>query len=498
METMITLTRLCFAALVLSGATGGALAQSNSDGTRGLDRTSPFNEDLRIVGGEEVSNPQARPWQVALYRMSDGKMNFLCGGSVISVNWVLTAAHCIIGGSAAKPGDYAIVERATQIDFALNGDVGHGGRRLAARRIIVHEGYDAAKSENDIALIELAAPAQATPVPFAWANTSGLEAPGKNAVVTGWGQLREIRRDEQGRPFDAQSGQPVTSANSQLYLDNKLRQVELPLVATASCREDYKTSAKVIDARTLCAGVAQGGKDSCQGDSGGPLVGRDEKQFFVQIGVVSWGNGCGRAGFPGVYTRVSAFEAWLREKTGIRQDQPSTETQQVADNLLGLSNAAGLSVSIAPGTQLRVGQKMQFRVTTRQAGYLLLFDVSPEGALTQIFPNENSLKSATGKLVNSNRVDPGRPLLVPNPANPYEGFEMSVDPPAGEGRVVGVLSEKPTKWLNTPQKPRTFESRSDSLGYLGTLGRVLERGVVVQGRDSPGFSAVVVPYAVVQ
>jgi len=492
---MMTLMRMLIACLI-AAATTCAHAQSGRDESRGMNRAPPFNEELRIVGGEVVSSVNAWPWQIALYRLNGGKMSFLCGGSVIAQKWVLTAAHCI--KDASRAGDYAVVEHATQIDFVLDGNAQHGGRRLAVRRIVVHEQYDAAKSENDIALIELATPSQTTPVPYGVAQASGSEATGKNAVVTGWGQLREIKEDEQGRPLDAVSGQTITPENWNQYIDDKLRQVELPLVDIDSCKTAYANSRKSIDARTLCAGVAQGGRDSCQGDSGGPLVARDEKKFFVQIGVVSWGNGCGRPGFPGVYTRVSAFETWLADKTGIRQDRPSPDSQSVADALAAIGNPAGVSVGIAPGSRLRIGEKVQFRATTKQAGYLLLLDVSSNGTVTQIFPNEASLRSQTGQLPNANRVDPGRPRLVPNLSNPYEGFgRFEVEGPAGQGLLVGVLSKQPMTWLNTPQQPRSFESRSDALGYLATLGRVLDRGVVVEGKGAPDVSVATTSYTII-
>ena len=54
-----------------------------------------------------------------------------------------------------------------------------------------------------------------------------------------------------------------------------------------------------------------------QGDSGGPLVKIDQNNRAIQIGVVSNGNGCARAGFPGIYTKVAAYRKWIKQKSGI-------------------------------------------------------------------------------------------------------------------------------------------------------------------------------------
>jgi secreted trypsin-like serine protease len=493
-ETMSNLKQSWCAGLLLAAVVTPAVAQ------RGLGRV--FEEE-RIMGGEVVSSVKAWPWQVELYHndTSNGRLVFVCGGSVVAERWVLTAAHCI-GDAAQSPGDFAVVEGTLQIDFVLDESAGRNGRRIGVRRVITHERYDLAKKENDIALLELSAAAQSTPVPYARPGVATLEAAGKDAYVTGWGQLRETRKDALGRPVDAKTGQPITAANMQDYLDTKLRQLKIPLIASQSCREMYQNQAAVIDARNLCAGVPVGGKDSCQGDSGGPLVVRDDDtQFFVQIGVVSWGAGCGEPGSPGVYTRVSAFEGWLRDRTEIRQDKPSTEeTQDVVQNAFNQGNAAGLSVSFVQGTTLKVGQKVQFRVTTKKPGYLLLFDVLPDGTVAQIFPNKRSLSTPTGEMPNATRLEPDRPLLVPNPANPFEGFTFGVAPPAGPGQLVAILTEEPMKGLNIPAQPRSFDSRADALGFVATLNRVLNkprtRGIVVE--DAPVPSMVITPYAIVQ
>lgn len=72
------------------------------------------------------------------------------------------------------------------------------------------------------------------------------------------------------------------------------------------CNEDYDG---VIEESMICAGVPEGGKDSCHGDSGGPLV-IDRKL----VGLVSWGFGCAKPGYPGVYTNVAYFKDWVDQQ----------------------------------------------------------------------------------------------------------------------------------------------------------------------------------------
>ncbi|HLN08277.1 MAG TPA: serine protease, partial [Xanthobacteraceae bacterium] len=314
-------------------------------------------EDTRIVGGEPAVG-KTWPWQIALYRRNnDGKFQFICGGSLISGRWVLTAAHCFgEDGGSRNAGDYLVVEGTKRIDLTMKSEPTKGGRRLAIRRIIVHEGFSHAM-ENDIALLELASPASSTPVPYGRPDTVALETPGRRGVVTGWGYLKSMKRDpNRGNTWvDAHTGDPISPDNIHSYIDDTLRQVDLPLIGWQECREAYDKQPRSgsVDGRNLCAGEAQGGRDSCQGDSGGPLVMRDEHGFYVQIGVVSWGLGCGEPGVPGVYTRIAAFDGWLRRNTGIRQDQPSTDGQQVVLDALPEGNPAGLSVTFTHGPQLR-------------------------------------------------------------------------------------------------------------------------------------------------
>lgn len=85
----------------------------------------------------------------------------------------------------------------------------------------------------------------------------------------------------------------------------------LPVVRNDQCKKAFTAFKTVqIDERVLCAGYLQGRKDSCQGDSGGPLIAAYQSQFY-QVGVVSYGFRCAAEGYPGVYTRVTAFLDWI-------------------------------------------------------------------------------------------------------------------------------------------------------------------------------------------
>uniref|UniRef100_A0A8C2Z6M4 Peptidase S1 domain-containing protein n=1 Tax=Cyclopterus lumpus TaxID=8103 RepID=A0A8C2Z6M4_CYCLU len=155
------------------------------------------------------------------------------------------------------------------------------------QRIHLHQYYDDESHDYDLALLKLERPAAARPACLP-PPTHQLE-PGLLCWVTGWGSTLS-------------------------YASNVLQKVDVRLVSEEAC---VRTYGHLVTPRMLCAGYRSGDKDACQGDSGGPLVCQEPSGRWFLAGVVSWGRGCGRPDYYGVYTRVTRLTDWIQQQDAL-------------------------------------------------------------------------------------------------------------------------------------------------------------------------------------
>ncbi|PDT04862.1 peptidase C14 [Rhizobium chutanense] len=152
------------------------------------------------------------------------------------------------------------------------------------------------------------------------------------------------------------------------------------------------------------------------------------------------------------------------------------------ENTLKSDNDAGVAVDMLPGTSVGIGDKVAMRVSTKKPGYLILVDIDASGKLTQLYPNKRSMGLKPTAKSGDNRLDPARPVVVPDARNPYIGFEYQVEGPAGVGMVVAILSDKPIEVLDLPDVPTPLVGQRAAFNYVYDLARSLR----IVGDDETG------------
>ncbi|CAD0199053.1 unnamed protein product [Chrysodeixis includens] len=264
----------------------------------------------RIVSGRNTSIA-AVPWQVSLRE----KTYPICGGSVVTDVWLLTAAHCLLRA------------RASELSVRLGSSwKTHGGEMYDVKECYVHPRYVSKTKTNDVGLVRLYSPlrfsSRVLPIRLV-AREARLPA-NEPAIVSGWGKLKTndvglvrlyspLRFSSRVLPIRLVAREARLPANEPAIVSGwgklkeggpsatYLQSSTIKTIAMKLCRRSGLDRKAIDPSSMFCAGsFSQSSPDACQGDSGGPIV-----YEGVLIGVVSWGLGCARGNFPGVYTRLS-------------------------------------------------------------------------------------------------------------------------------------------------------------------------------------------------
>ncbi|KAM8912854.1 transmembrane protease serine 12 [Lycaon pictus] len=256
-----------------------------AEGSCGIAPLADALKGSRIVGGT-AAQIGAWPWVVSLQIQSGRILAHICGGSLVKNNWVLTAAHC------TKDTRDPLMWRAVIGTNNINVHHPHS-KKIKVKAIIIHPGFNLETFVNDIALFHLKKAVRYNeyiqPICLPFDIFQKLDQNTK-CFISGWG-----RTEEEGNITDV------------------LQEAEVHYISRKICGSE-QSYGKFIPNTSFCAGAEDGIFDTCRGDSGGPLMCYfpEHKRFFV-MGITSFGYGCGRKNFPGVYCGPSFYQKWLTD-----------------------------------------------------------------------------------------------------------------------------------------------------------------------------------------
>ena len=267
----------------------------------------PAARSGRIVGGTETTITQW-PWQTAIafspsVAPGNGFDRQFCGGTLVTPTFVVSAAHCFYdfdNGGFTPASWYSVITGRTSLSTSAGQEINFdtyfwfvdgSGNPL----------FNPNEFDFDFVIVRLGAPSVSPTIQIAGPDERATWAAGRAAFITGWGTTAEggVKEDV-------------------------LRFGQVAIVDDLVCADSYAAVGTTVRPETmLCAGRTGGGVDTCQGDSGGPLVVPIASGGFRLVGDTSFGIGCARAEFPGVYGRLaddpvrSSIRDFVLSQTGI-------------------------------------------------------------------------------------------------------------------------------------------------------------------------------------
>lgn len=250
----------------------------------------PPGPRLRIVGGH-AADEDHYSFAVSLVKKGDHR----CGGTLISPDTVVSAAHCFYGEGVLD----VVVGR-----HDIHDKDEKEGWQIRVKKTVVHPGYDDESDDDDVMIMFLGSPVDEDYVKFA-SVTENYVGAGVNVTAVGWGQMGGYHDDEVSGSAD------------------ELQEIDLYTITNEECNRARGTISGSRDSyhfeiyNSMMCSASDERKDTCQGDSGGPLVtkkGSGDEEEFELVGIVSWGNECAHDDFPGVYSRVSYLYPWIRKQ----------------------------------------------------------------------------------------------------------------------------------------------------------------------------------------